>query len=748
MRISAAARKLIKGLTRRSRRPPSASVSKAASGPAFAAKANDLDALRAAVVDAASVSSGLWLSYLFVLLYLAIAVGSVTHRDLLFEKAVKLPFLNVELPLVAFFVIGPGLFLIVHAYVLLHFVLLAGKAGAFHAQLQSQIADAGTRWDLRRQLPSNIFVQSIAGPPEVRFGLLGAMYRSISEITLVYAPIALLMLFQFQFLAYHSETVTWWQRIVVMIDIFLLWRLWPPIARGDASRLGILSVGSKRVAASILATGLTVAMVFGVATFPNEWLDKTLPTVRFVPTHPPWQRPDEFPLPPYFLEDDLGPIKLAFLKVWEPIQKRLDLMELKSLHELLVAGDVDTVARRPVSLWSNRLVLPELDATANPGEVLSLRGRRLEGAVLTKARLRGVDFTGARMQRVSLDSADLRGAIFECGYARLTAITDYATLKDESSLLKKTSGAEDCTLLQGALLRGAKLQGAVLDRAFLHGANLSGAQMHGVSMYDTKMQGTSLSGAELHAARFAHTDLRGADLSSAELYGAIFFGAKLAGAYFENTSLLGVTFEATSLESTRIDQAFVWRSKPPILVTGAAKPWISAIRTEPAYSSHDRRPCSEQIDVGRAKYCRWTAERFESLKASLKESVTDSELRTRALERIQFLDPAGSVDDERSNEGVVSSWRELEEFNPAKPQFAIARAAELESISCGEDGSYVIHALLSWKTNDAELALLAPRLLDETKCDGARNLSKADMFRLEVLRAARQRVLLEKGAFQ
>ena len=47
---------------------------------AFAAKANDLDALRAAVVDAAGVGAGLWISYLFVLFYLLIAAGGVTHN--------------------------------------------------------------------------------------------------------------------------------------------------------------------------------------------------------------------------------------------------------------------------------------------------------------------------------------------------------------------------------------------------------------------------------------------------------------------------------------------------------------------------------------------------------------------------------------------------------------------------------------------------------------------------------------------
>src|SRR4051794_21218037 len=82
----------------------------------FAAKAKDLQALRDAVDNAAAVSGALWISYIFVFLYLAVAAGAVTHKDLFFENAVKLPFLNVELPLIAFFVLGPLLFLIVHAY--------------------------------------------------------------------------------------------------------------------------------------------------------------------------------------------------------------------------------------------------------------------------------------------------------------------------------------------------------------------------------------------------------------------------------------------------------------------------------------------------------------------------------------------------------------------------------------------------------------------------------------------------------
>jgi hypothetical protein len=42
---------------------------------------------------------------------------------------VKLPFLGVDLPLVAFFFLAPILFIVSHGYTLVHFVMLAAKVG-------------------------------------------------------------------------------------------------------------------------------------------------------------------------------------------------------------------------------------------------------------------------------------------------------------------------------------------------------------------------------------------------------------------------------------------------------------------------------------------------------------------------------------------------------------------------------------------------------------------------------------------
>jgi hypothetical protein len=148
----------------------------------LAEQAHDFDAVRKSVEDAASVSAGIWLSYIFALLYIGIAAGAVTHRDLLLENPVKLPFLNVELPLVAFFVLPSILFIVSHAYALVHYVMLAAKAGVFNNELGKQLGNAPVNSEgLRQQLPSNVFVQLCAGPSEIRKGGLGWLLKAICD---------------------------------------------------------------------------------------------------------------------------------------------------------------------------------------------------------------------------------------------------------------------------------------------------------------------------------------------------------------------------------------------------------------------------------------------------------------------------------------------------------------------------------------------------------------------------------------
>lgn len=63
----------------------------------------DLEPYQWAVNEAAARVRGLWFGYIALLAYLFVAVGAVTHRDFLLESPVKLPALDVSLPLVGLF---------------------------------------------------------------------------------------------------------------------------------------------------------------------------------------------------------------------------------------------------------------------------------------------------------------------------------------------------------------------------------------------------------------------------------------------------------------------------------------------------------------------------------------------------------------------------------------------------------------------------------------------------------------------
>src|SRR6266566_8988739 len=144
---------------------------------------NDVGELQKALNDAAGKASVLWTTFVTFELYLAIAFGSVTHRDLFLETPIKLPLLNVDLPLVGFFVVAPTVLVIFHFYVLLQLLALAAKARDYDTLLRQAISDTSDRQYLRQRLDSFVVLQLLVGPTEQRTGFGGFSLRLIAWIT-------------------------------------------------------------------------------------------------------------------------------------------------------------------------------------------------------------------------------------------------------------------------------------------------------------------------------------------------------------------------------------------------------------------------------------------------------------------------------------------------------------------------------------------------------------------------------------
>jgi uncharacterized protein YjbI with pentapeptide repeats len=675
---------------------PKSDAQLSAGATAFIAKAKDLGALRDAVVEAAGVSVGLWLSYLLVLFSLAVAVGGVTHRDLLLETPLKLPILSADVPLVGFFVLGPALFLIVHAYVLLHFTLLAGKVGAFHSELEAQISDEHTRALLRRQLPSNVFVQFLAGPREARTGIMGFVLRLIAEISLVAAPLALLVYFQLQFLPYHDEKIVWWHRIAVVTDLALLWLFWPSLARGEMTWIGWRELRGAKVAAAAVVSLALVVFVFVFATIPGEILNRS-PPIELAPN----------------LADRLGkPFEIP--RLW----------------------------------WSDRLFVSGIDAPEN--KRILLRGRRLEGAVLHNVVLKKVDFSAAQLQGAWFVDSDLRRANFGCidempGFTGLLLLAELArrgkfeTPRKECADLQRTwfVGSE----LQGSNFRSANLRGSLFDNSDLQGALLHYAHIQGAYFADVKLDGAELIGARLEGATLFNVSLKGATLE----------GALLHGALLKNAALQGASLDEAVLDGAQLTEPYVWRADPRS-VKSCAGVRVTAVMTGPENPKHECRDygmcnwSATQLGALKEQITQHTPAGERRSKALGRIEM--------ALDPDKPLD--GEKDMAKAWADLDHPQPELDAQQNAEQK--ILRENILREAGCSEKAApYVIQGLMfqgsltirhnamavnqtepfggRFGANPAYPAALARSFLDEANCPGARGLSGADRSSLRKIRA-------------
>jgi uncharacterized protein YjbI with pentapeptide repeats len=705
--------------------------------PEIAAESNDLKAIRKAVEDAASVGGGLWLSYLFVLFYIAIAAGAVTHADLLLENPVKLPFLNVELPLKAFFFLAPLLFLITHAYTLAHLVLLADKAKRFHLQLREQIKDQGhepesednkkaaeIRAGLRRQLPSNIFVQFLAGPDDVRESWFGVLLKVTAWATLVIGPVLLLLLSQIQFLPYHFGPITWTHRLALLADLLLVWWLWRKIlsGQGDVRRWRRWAAASALGIASSFA-----ALIFSwtVATFPGEWQEDLLPSFSVLPAR--WTSKE-------------GPSGEPESASWI------------SAHEWLFAGDVDVTTRRRKSLFSNTLVLPgfniyEALKIDDPKKIewrehsIDLRGRHLEGAVFDGASLPKADLSRAHLEGASLISARLQGAALE-----------EAQLQGASLFFAQLQGASlDRAELQGARLQSAQLQGASLAAAQLQGASLLLAQLQGAAIPFVKAQGASLGFAQLQGASLDRAELQGVWLHGALLQGASLEYAQLQGASLFDPQPGAISIRSGSSEetllsvarlngisspaelmATNLTNAFVWRAVfPKDAPKNLLAPDLNWLPEAPNYP----------------KKSPWISSSYDALRRDMQNVVPEGVQRTDALKRIEILDCEKKSSELASCDpksdppaSVTQRRRDIEKASVSEATYKKALAASLGRLLCDGDSNaiYVLRALSNYRKSSSnsriedtgtEAQALAARILSRD-CPVSAALTEDDKAKL------------------
>src|ERR1041385_4395903 len=226
----------------------------------------DVEALEKSLNDSATRVSTIWVSYLIFGLYLIIAVANVTHRQLFLEDPIKLPVLNIDLPLVGFFFLAPILFAFLHTYVLIQVLLLARTAAIYNEAADKNFEDGADNSRVRHRLANTLFAQIFSGADRDRKGVLGAMLTAIAWVTLAIAPLLLLLTFEAKFLPFHSTLMTWSHRLGVLFDFVAVLGFWLKALAAKSPSKWQAALGKR------LYLGLGLGSVFFsmILSFPGE----------------------------------------------------------------------------------------------------------------------------------------------------------------------------------------------------------------------------------------------------------------------------------------------------------------------------------------------------------------------------------------------------------------------------------------------------------------------------------------------
>jgi uncharacterized protein YjbI with pentapeptide repeats len=530
----------------------------------------DVAALERSLNDSATRVSTIWVSYLIFGLYLVIATGTATDRQLFLEEPLKLPAFNIDVPLYWFFILAPSLFVLLHFYVLLQVLLLGRTAAAYDLAIERAVRSPPGNALVRQRLANTLFAQIFAGSPREREGWLGRLLLVMARITLALAPIYVVFAFQYVFLPYHSHFATWAHRVLLLVELafaFLLWplvldarkdfdwpKLWRRVKRTAAIPLQLFIAKDRRrhelhrlrlQAIPVVACILFVASLS--LSFPGE-AHVNLFTGHFsfsAVQCDRWiilQRVDRLVLPRVDVVDDEKLDKIEKATATKT-QQAFEGERTRSFRERdLNCATFDSADLRRTDFFGARM------------SNASFKGAQLQGADLSAARLEGANLSEAKLQGANLSQAQLQGANLSA--ARLEgANLSEAKLQRANLRQAQLQGADlSAAQLQDADL-SAPLRGGFLRQADLHGANLSEAQLQRANLNFADLQGANLSEADLQGANLSEAKLQGADLSAARLWGANLSEAKLQGANLRQAQPLGADLSVAQLQGANLRRA-------------------------------------------------------------------------------------------------------------------------------------------------------------------------------------------------
>ncbi len=520
--------------------------------------------LLTSVNEASVAARNGWLFFLALVAYFFIAAASVSHKDLLLNAPVILPFLGIALRLDSFFLFAPMVLLFVHFGLLVQHVLLSGKILELDTIMTEDEAWRGKRMHpLRLELHSYFYTQALAGAN--RSAVFATFLHGMVWLSLVLLPVFLILYFQITFLPYHAEGITWAHRIYLLVEIIILIGVGIFLRKPNANFWQALWRTSAQHSANFFVTIALVclALFFSicVVTFPGEWIDRKLSKFSN-----------------FSISSDKS-IKTAdgkvVARVFAPTgyffaDTGYTVDEFKGLfHRNLIVVDEDLVTD---------------EQSASDDVTISLRGRNLRFANLSRSDLRKADFTNTLLEDAKLNGTILRQAKFGCRELQEETITD-AKFEDyqargcamlaganfssaDLTMADFRSTYSDRTNFNNAIVNGARFDWAILSRASFESAKGAGTSFINAfipegNFFGAQMQGADFSGAVALASNFGNANLQGTIFSLAHLQAVSFETAQLNVADLTLADLWGTNFTDAEVGGADFSSAEIWETTPP-----------------------------------------------------------------------------------------------------------------------------------------------------------------------------------------
>lgn len=519
------------------------------------------------------------ITFLSLLLYVSLIIASTTHEQILRIDPVKLPVLNVDIPIVGFYAVMPVFLLLMHLYLLVQYYLFSQQVFLFDSVLQQEPAEV--QYHLRRNLGNLPFLHWLLGQ---HAGVMRLIMTLTTVISLIIWPLWTLLWLQMTFLPYHDQNTVTLQQSCLLLDVVfllylwakildpndnagrwwfaglanevlntfqrfsLLWQTWLALAwysrlRPDkwllvwwqSGQLSLQSSGGWRGLFSLLYLNLQrlllvllLAVLFVslfvsvLPMFEEKYLLKYYPESWLVTLN---------------IDTRLSPRKVFILTAWLHEQREMKLSKEQMLD--YDSGRIRECQKKSVNtncflvdgLIPRNLILHErilVDNKPEPKLITALKEVKKEAQITTRdeefqvkpeilAQIKGMNLQGRHLEYADFSDSILPKA--DLRRARLKKAMFFNAFMDDV-LLNKTQ-------LNNAFLDGSSLNDADLTEAELNHASLMIASLRRANLYNADLSNTDLVLASLREAMFVGAKLNGADLTNAQLNNANLKGAHL-----------------------------------------------------------------------------------------------------------------------------------------------------------------------------------------------------------------------------